>query len=55
MLIRGELQKDAKNLKFEFFESALYTKSGSMPLTKNILYIFGVMLLQMKQKLNFEK
>ena len=30
---RGELQIDAKNLNFENFQSALYMKSGSMPLS----------------------
>ena len=32
MLLGGELQVDAKNSNFEIFESALCTKSGSMPL-----------------------
>ena len=31
MLLRGELQKHAKNSKFKNFESALYSTSGSMP------------------------
>ena len=31
----GKLQLDVKNLNFEIFESALYLKSVSMPLTKN--------------------
>ena len=35
MLLRGELQKYAKNSKFENFESALYSTSGSMPLRTN--------------------
>ena len=33
MLLRGELQKDSINSNFENFESALYMKSVSMPLT----------------------
>ena len=33
MLLGGELQIDAKKLDFEIFESALYMKSGSMPLS----------------------
>ena len=32
VLLRGELQKDARNLNFENWESALYSKSGNMPL-----------------------
>ena len=32
VLLRGELQKYAKNSNFDNFESTLYTKSGSMPL-----------------------
>ena len=32
MLLRGELQKYAKNSNFENFQSALYTTSVSMPL-----------------------
>ena len=36
MLFGGELQIDAK-YKFELFESALYLKFGSMPLTRKKL------------------
>ena len=32
MLLRGELEMDAKNSIFEFFESTLCMKSGNMPL-----------------------
>ena len=32
-ILRGELHKDAKNSNFENFESTLYSKSGSMPLS----------------------
>ena len=32
VLFRGEIQKYAKNSNFENFESALYSKSVSMPL-----------------------
>ena len=32
VLFGGKLQIDAKNLNFKNFESALYMKSGSMPL-----------------------
>ena len=35
MLLRGKLQKYAKNSNFENFESALYSTSGSMPLSGN--------------------
>ena len=38
MLTRGEPQKDAKKLNFEIFESALYTKSGSIPLSGNKMW-----------------
>ena len=31
--LRGETQTDAKNSHFDIFESALYMKSGSIPLT----------------------
>ena len=34
VLLRGELQKDARYSNFEIFESALYMKCGSMPLTR---------------------
>ena len=30
VFLRGELQKDAKNLDFKNFQSALYSKSGSV-------------------------
>ena len=33
MLFGGKLQIDAKKSSFEIFESALYMKSGSMPIT----------------------
>ena len=35
MLLRGDLQKDAKKSNFNVFKSTLFMKSGSMPL--NIL------------------
>ena len=34
VLMGGELQTDAKNQNFKFFENALYMKSVSMPLMK---------------------
>ena len=33
MLFGGKLQTDAKNSNWKIFESTLYMKSGSMPLT----------------------
>ena len=36
VLLRGELQKYAKNSNFENFQSALYTTSVSMPLSFQI-------------------
>ena len=33
----GELQIDAKNSKFDIFESALYIKNGSIPLKSNLV------------------
>ena len=44
VLLRGELQKYAKNSHFENFESALYSISGSMPLkdqTQEIAELWG--------------
>ena len=38
-LLRGKFQKIAKNTNFEIFESALYIKSGSMPLIRGKLQI----------------
>ena len=37
VLLRGELQIDANNSNFKNFESAMYMKSGSMPLISYIL------------------
>ena len=37
VLLGGKLQIGAKNSNFEIFESALYMKSVSMPLTLEIL------------------
>ena len=34
VFLREELQTDAKKSNFEIFESAIYLKSGSMPLIK---------------------
>ena len=43
VLLGGKLQIGAKNSNFEIFESALYMKSVSMPLTVQcITYSFGV-------------
>ena len=33
MILRGELPKDAKNSNIDHFETALYSKSVSMPLS----------------------
>ena len=35
MLLRGDLEIDAKNSNFEIFESILYMKAGSIPLMVN--------------------
>ena len=37
-LLGGKLQIDAKNSNCEIFESALYMKSVSMPLTKIVIF-----------------
>ena len=37
VLLEGKLQIDAKNLYFDNFESALYIKSGSMPLIRTFI------------------
>ena len=36
VFFEGKLQIDAKNSNFEIFESALYLKSVSMPLTPDL-------------------
>ena len=38
VLLGGKLQIGAKNLNFEMFESALYMKLVSMPLTISVIY-----------------
>ena len=38
VLLGGKLQIGAKNSNFEIFESALYMKSVSMPLTRNPIH-----------------
>ena len=40
VLLRGELQKYAKNSNFENFQSALYSTSVSMPLITRISEFF---------------
>ena len=39
MLLKGELQIDAKNSNFEIFESALYMKYGSVPLNSLLVNV----------------
>ena len=39
VLLRGELQIDAKNSNFDIFESALYMKSGSMVLRSSTIFV----------------
>ena len=46
MLLGEELQIDAKNLNFEIFNSALYMKSGSMPL-RNLVVNLRLALLKL--------
>ena len=55
VLLRGELQRDATNSYFDNFESALYSKSGSMPLKKLAKqYFFSKTLdLETNQHSNF--
>ena len=50
MLLGGELQIDAKIFNFEIFESALYMKSGSMPLNVKLLIYQLAIKLQLKSK-----
>ena len=39
VLLERKLEIDAKNLYFDNFESALYMKSGSMPLIRMRLFL----------------
>ena len=50
VLLRGELRKYAKNSNFENFESALYSTSGSMPLTLAVFYQFCYKILKCSLK-----
>ena len=43
VLLGGKLQIGAKNSNFEIFESALYMKSVSMPLTVDVSLNMGIL------------